>query len=422
MKKNLFGVLGVLALSVALVGCESENKNNGGDGGDGSNITGLTVTPNELTFADGDAAQRLAVTFTPSGASATVTWTSTDTTVATVNDKGVVTPVYSGETKIVATAGNYSDTCYVKVKPYLETLVFNNAVIWSYDTLAIDGGQVHEITASDGTTYKAYLAKGLIRVFAEGLYLNNSGYVDGSQKGAILEFYAPFYLVTNYLNNGKGGIQFSLGAWAVSDQYEANTAHVGLPTVLDSVAFISNMESVVSKINTGDDTYGPDIQAAGASFSNAKLGIWEYTTDESGEGGYSYSYVPDAVVLDGIFSSSGSSKQYRYMLALDYSQFIYKPLSGGWFGCNIVHDENTNTYMWVDKYIHLDDAITSTYGTLPTNEAPEHQNSRQGGQKYKGTLPTTGLVPMPAHSIQEDFPEAFNAQNRFVEKQQVQKK
>ncbi len=365
-------------------------------------VTSLTVTPNELSFTEGDAAQRLAVTFTPSGASATVTWTSTDTTVATVNDKGVVTPVYSGETKIVATAGNYSDTCYVKVKPYLETLVFNNAVIWSYDTLAIDGGQVHEITTAAGT-YKAYLAKGLVRVFAEGLYLNNSGYVDGSQKGAILEFYAPFYLVTNYLNNGKGGIQFSLGAWAVSDQYEANTAHVGLPTVLDSVAFISNMESVVSKINTGDDTYGPDIQAAGASFSNAKLGIWEYTTDESGEGGYSYSYVPDAVVLDGIFSSSAASKDYKYMLALDYSQFIYKPLSGGWFGCNITVNEDETALIWVDKYIHLDDAITSTYGTLPTENAPK-------------------LVAMPAHAVQDDFPEAFKAQNDFANSHKLTKK
>ena len=102
-------------------------------------ITSLTVTPNELTFSDGDAEQRLSVTFTPSWANADIVWTSTNTMVATVNNKGVVTPVSYGETKIVATAGNYSDTCYVKVKPYLETLVFNNAVIWSYDTLAIDG-------------------------------------------------------------------------------------------------------------------------------------------------------------------------------------------------------------------------------------------------------------------------------------------
>lgn len=406
MKKNLFGVLGVLALSVALVGCEGGNKNNGGngdDGGDGSNITGLTVTPNELTFSEDDEAQRLSVSFTPSGASATVTWTSTDTTVATVNDKGVVTPVYYGEAKIVATAGNYSDTCYVTVKSYLETLVFNNAVIWSYDTLAIDGGQIHEITASDGTTYKTYLTKGLIRVFAEGLYVNNSGYIDGAKKGAILEFYAPYYLSTNYLNNGDGGIQFSLGAWAVSDQYDANTAHVGLPTVLDSAAFITNMESVVTKLNNGDDTYGPDIQAAGASFSNAKLCVWEYTVDESGDGGYSYSYVPDAVVLGGIFSSSASSKQYQYMLALDYSQFIYQGLSGGWFGCNIAVNEDESALIWVDKYIHLDDAITSTYGTLPADEAPK-------------------FVAMPAHAVSMDFPEAFKAQNDFSNNHKLMKK
>ncbi len=405
MKKNLFGVLGVLALSVALVGCDNGNKNNGGNGdgdGDGSNITGLTVTPNELTFADGDGTQRLSVTFTPSGATATVTWTSTDTTVATVNDKGVVTPVYYGETKIVATAGKYSDTCYVTVKSFLETLVFNNAIIWSFDTLAIDGGQVHEIESSKGETYKAYLAKGLVRVFAEGLYVNNSGFIDGAQQGAILEFYAPFYYATSYLNGGKGA-SFVLGNWAVSDQYEENYSHVGLPTVLDSTAFISSMESVVSKINSGDDTYGPDIQAAGASFSNAKLSIWEYYTDESGEGGYSYSYVPDAVVLGGVFSSSAGSKTYEYMLALDYSQFIYKPLSGGWFGCNITLNETEDALLWVDKYIHFDDEITSTYGTLPSEEAPK-------------------LVAMPAHAVSIDFPEAFKAQNDFANSHKLMKK
>ncbi len=402
MKKNLFGVLGVLVLSVALVGCDPDKKNGGSESGDGSNITGLTVTPNELTFAEDDEAQRLSVAFTPSGATATVTWTSTDTTVATVNDKGLVTPVYYGETKIIATAGKYSDTCYVTVKSFLETLVFNNAIIWDYDTLAIDGGQIHEIESSGGTKYKAYLTKGLVRVFAEGLYVNNSGYIDGAKKGAILEFYAPFYLVTNYLNGGNGGIQFSLGDWAVSDQYEENMAHVGLPTVLDSTAFISSMESVVSKINSGDDTYGSDIKAAGECFSNAVLRIWEYTTDESGKGGYSYSYVPDAVVLGGVFSCA-ESKTYKYMLGLDYSLFIYKSLSGYYYGCNLTVNETQDALLWVDKYIHFDDEITSTYGTLPSEEAPK-------------------LVAMPAHAVSMDFPEAFKAQNDFANSHKLMRK
>ncbi len=403
MKKNLFGVLGVLVLSVALVGCDPDKKNGGSESGDGGNITGLTVTPNELTFTEDDEAQRLSVAFTPSGATATVTWTSTDTTVATVNDKGLVTPVYYGETKIIATAGKYSDTCYVTVKSFLETLVFNNAIIWDYDTLAIDGGQIHEIESSGGTTYKAYLTKGLVRVFAEGLYVNNSGYIDGAKKGAILEFYAPYYLTTNYLNDGKGGIAFSLGDWAISDQYEENYSHVGLPTVLDSTAFIKNMESLVSKINSSDETYLSDLKAAGECFSNAVLNIWEYTTNSSGEGGYGVSYVPDAVVLGGVFSSKAGSSTYNYMLGIDYSKFIYKPLAGGWFGCNLTVNETQDALLWVDKYIHFDDAITSTYGTMPSSEAPK-------------------LVAMPAHAVSMDFPEAFKAQNDFANGHKLMRK
>ena len=259
-------------------------------------------------------------------------------------------------------------------------------------------------------------------VFSEGFYINNSGTFDGSQKGAIIKFDAPMYYVTNYLNGGKGGIIFSLGDWGILDGQEENTAHVGLPTAIDSVNYIKNMEGVVTKINAGDEIYATELKAAGECFTNSELVIMEYDTDESGEGRYYSSDIPNAVVSYGLFKISGTNTTYSNMMALDYSKFIYKGLSGDWYGCNIVHDENKNTYLWVDKYIHFDDEIVSTYGTLPTDDAPERRNSRQGGQKYKEMLPTTGLVPMPAHSIQEDFPEAYNMQNRFAEKRRVQRK
>ncbi len=350
----------------------------------------MTVTPHELVFADGDSEQRLSVTLTPSGASADVVWASTDTTVVTVNTKGVVTPTGYGSAKVSATVGDYSDTCYVTVKSYLETLTFNNAIIWDEDTLGIDGGQIHEVTASDGNTYKAYLAKATMYVFSEGLYINNSGSFDGSQKGALIEFDAPMYYVTNYLNNGKGGIIFSLGNWGILDDQDENTEHVGLPTALDSVEYIKNMESMVAKINAQDATYATDLQAAGNCLTNARLTVLEYDTDETGQGGY-YNYpVPDAAVSYGLFSSNGRSTTYTYMLALDYSIFRYKALSGDWFGCNITANEEGTALIWVDKYIHFDDEITATYGELPTTSAPK-------------------MEPMHVEVMSIDHPEVYKA-------------
>ena len=397
MKKNVFGVLSVLALSLVLVGCDPDKKNDNGG------ITGLTITPNELTFADGDSEQRLSVTFTPSGATADVVWTSTDTTVATVNNKGVVTPVYYGEAKIVATAGNYSDTCYVKVKSFLETLTFNNACIWDLDTLAIDGGEIHEIEASDKTKYKAYLAKVTMYVFSEGFYVNNSDALDGSQKGALVEFDAPMYYVTNYLNGGQGGIIFSLGDWGILDGQEENTAHVGLPTAIDSVNYIKNMEGVVTKINASDKTYATELQAAGECFTNSRVVIMEYDTDESGKGGYYSSYIPDAVVLEGLFSTSGRNTTYNNMMALDYSVFTYKALSGGWYGCNVTVNDEETALIWVDKYIHFDDEITATYGELPTS-APKK------------------MEPMYVDVMSIDHPEAFKALNEQINNHKLIKK
>lgn len=363
MNKNLFKALSMLILSFVLFSCATKTTNETTGG-----ITGLAVTPHELIFVDGDNDQRLSVTFTPSGANADVVWSSSDTTVATVNNKGVVTPVGYGDAKISATVGKYSDTCYVTVKTFLETLTFNNAIVMSADTLVIDGGQVHDITVGDGTVYKCYLAMATMYVFAEGLYINNSGYFDGSSQGAIIEFEAPMYYGTAYLNDGSG-VSISLGDWGILPDQDANTTHVGLPTALDSANYIANMEAFITKYNNGDNTYAANLSAAGNCFTNAKLYIMTYDTDESGEGGYYNSYIPDAVVTYGLFSTNGRSATYRYMLGLDYSTFTYKPLAGDYWGCNLTLNEDQTAFVWVDKYVHFDDEITTEYGEMSASSA-----------------------------------------------------
>lgn len=70
----------------------------------------LTISPSSLTLQTGSSAQ---VTVTPASS---ITWTSLDTSIATVNSSGVVTGVSPGATTIVAAASGYNNAyCSVTV-------------------------------------------------------------------------------------------------------------------------------------------------------------------------------------------------------------------------------------------------------------------------------------------------------------------
>ena len=80
-------------------------------------VTGLTLNTSETSLNAG-ATYQLTATLTPDGTGATVTWASSDESVATVSDSGLVTNVNSGTSAatvtITATAGDVSATCQVQ--------------------------------------------------------------------------------------------------------------------------------------------------------------------------------------------------------------------------------------------------------------------------------------------------------------------
>lgn len=78
--------------------------------------TGLTM-PETLTFTVGDDAQSAAATVQPEDATdQTVTYTSSDEAVATVDAAGSVTPVAAGEAVITAKLGDLEASCTVTVE------------------------------------------------------------------------------------------------------------------------------------------------------------------------------------------------------------------------------------------------------------------------------------------------------------------
>ena len=84
---------------------------------DGSNPidpTGITLNKTTASVEVGKTTQ-LTATLEPYGASGNITWSSSNTTVATVNNNGLVTGKAVGESTITATCGTFSASCVVTV-------------------------------------------------------------------------------------------------------------------------------------------------------------------------------------------------------------------------------------------------------------------------------------------------------------------
>ena len=82
------------------------------------NVTGVSVSPTSVTLAEGER-KELTATVKPSNATKkSVTWTSSNTTVATVSTSGLVTAKSAGTATITVTTvdGSYTAKCTVTVK------------------------------------------------------------------------------------------------------------------------------------------------------------------------------------------------------------------------------------------------------------------------------------------------------------------
>lgn len=92
---------------------ETYGKSSSGSNDTNVPCTGITLDLPSLTFTD-TTKQTLTAQVTPSDTTDTVTWESSDASIATVSN-GVVTPKGNGNCTITVTCGGYSTTCEVNI-------------------------------------------------------------------------------------------------------------------------------------------------------------------------------------------------------------------------------------------------------------------------------------------------------------------
>ena len=142
-------VKGTVALSLDVTTLIDQNLENVGYSvsNDASSLkvvvpsTGISLDQKSLTLAKG-AEATLNAALTPADADSTITWSSSNEDVATVDDEGNVTAVDRGTAVITATANGHSASCNVTVNVPL------NGITISGDKTTIKKGQTAQLTVA----------------------------------------------------------------------------------------------------------------------------------------------------------------------------------------------------------------------------------------------------------------------------------
>ena len=285
-------VLSLAASFIAGCGPKEDPINNGNNHGNnnGNNnqnkeiaVSGVTLDPTSLSIEVGKTAT-LTATVTPSEATdKTVSWSSSNESVATVSD-GTVTAVAEGSATVTATAGNKSATCSVTVTANQETKV-KSALMKIYD--AMDGANWKmkdrwslSTPLKDWSYVTWDAAKGELSLsFWDTIEVNPIGL-----KGEFPDCFDELPWLTSFLIANEPGL---VGTFPASFSKLKNLKHLDiLHTSMTSLADVFSgvpLENVTFSAN--EQMTGPLPESLGSSTAMVRLDI---------EGNHFTGTVPDS--------------------------------------------------------------------------------------------------------------------------------
>ena len=173
MKKILFFALFACA-TLAFVGCEPDP--NRPDNPTDSTQVVITITPDSLLLGVGDM-QKLVATVTPAGTQATITWTSDNEEVVSVQASGIVVAVGAGTANVIASAeGAVSDTCVITVT---NDALFDQFALGGYGIFGKGEVLVADtlVPLANGGTVRCEIANGTLIAWDENIvFVNGTGF------------------------------------------------------------------------------------------------------------------------------------------------------------------------------------------------------------------------------------------------------
>lgn len=183
-------------------------------------VTGISLNKSTLTFT-ALTSETLIATLSPSDATGTVTWVSSNTSVATVDSNGTVAVVGNGTATITASCGGYSATCAVTVSGIAATYTV------TYNLTGCESSNPQTM-AEEGSTFTANITPVV---------------------GYLLPFTA--YTVT------MGGIDITASAWSngiVSIAEVTGDIVISATATVDSRTLLYAWDLTRSLVDTVDNT------------------------------------------------------------------------------------------------------------------------------------------------------------------------
>lgn len=183
MKKYL---VVLAALAMVFVGCKKEDTNK---------YTSLKFKNAELTMAVG-ATEKLQVLYEPTTLDApAVVWASSNEEAVTVDQKGTVTAVASGEANVTATYGEGESkleaVCKITVQDSRDLLAWAGWSLWTLDKSTILSPDTIKKTLSTGQEVSCLMIPATYKIWGTGVYLDvdhlaGAGYVANVEGTALL--------------------------------------------------------------------------------------------------------------------------------------------------------------------------------------------------------------------------------------------
>ena len=195
--------------------------------------TGITLSESTLSFTSGDPVT-LTATVAPADTTDAVVWTSSNPSVATVNN-GVVTPVGEGNATITATCGSQTATCSVSVSslyfsitlvgtgatltptanvnpnaPYTGTLTVNAGYVLDSIVVEMGGVDITSSAYSNGTITIPHVTGNVVVTVATSVYIDPTGLQYSLP--AQLVFDGQTYVDTHYVYDGTTSLSVFMEA------------------------------------------------------------------------------------------------------------------------------------------------------------------------------------------------------------------
>ena len=253
-------------------------------------VTALTLNQTSISIS-GSSTVQLVATTVPTGK--TVTWASSDTTIATVSASGLVTGVSNGSVTITASCGDKRATCTATVSGFA-TLVSISAVYTQsgtvYDTDSLDDLKADLVVTAhygDGTTARlANTEYTLSGTLATGTSVVAVSYGD---KTTTFNVTVTDHLVVDYTLDALSGV-----SWTSGHDYNESTGAI----------YEKSNTYCTDKFTTQDCTYTPTC--SDSTSSTMKMFFWDSNDNYLG-----YKYVTGRT-----FSRIQLKPNYKYAISL----------------------------------------------------------------------------------------------------------